>query len=177
MNNANERIMTLEAQVAELQNLLKGLFRNMTVDSFDADADRVVAIDEAEGDDENGPTESAPIRLLSQAGAVSHRSTVSKGQQVLAICPTGKLDEMAFVIPFGQNEANPSASNEAIEDITTVGNTTSRLHGQGAELLGNKIDLGSTGGKRVARIDDEVEMEDGTRGKIVTASSSVFAGD
>jgi phage baseplate assembly protein gpV len=156
------RILHLERQVAELHVALKNLFRVMTVEEFDPEADRFIATERIEGDDSAEEPQTSKIRMMQQTGAIKSRDTLSQGEQVLVISPTGHLDDAAFGLPFGPNDENESPSSATVESLKQIGDTVARLTEGGAQLLGNRVDLGASGGKKVVLDGDFVEITTGS---------------
>lgn len=173
-----QRIQALEDQVVRLQEALRNLVRTATVKSYDPERDRVIAADEAEGDEGNGVARTPMIRVASQAGAVSKRTTLSEGEQVVIISPGGEFGAGSIAFPLGPNEANASPSSHGEEDLTTIGETSFRLRGQSAEVTSARVDLGAPGGPAVAREGDLVLVARGSSAglwPIVTAATKTFA--
>lgn len=172
------RIAALEDEVVRLQEMTRNMFRVATAADYDPEKDRVVGVDDAEGDDENGRPETPPIRVLGQSGAIKKRSTISAGEQLLILSPGGDFGPGSLALPLGPNADNQSPSNETEEDLTTVGETRHRLTAGGAELTGDRVELGATGGPPVARKGDFVLVKVGSSAglwPIVTAASNTFA--
>lgn len=123
------RIEQLEARIAELESenvqhwqFRKNLFRNAKVKSYDGKSHRAIVVDKVEGDE--GEIETTNIKVMSQAGAVKKRTTLSESEHVLMISPNGQVDETSFVLPFGPNKTNTTASEHGEEDITICGQTS-----------------------------------------------------
>lgn len=173
-----KRILKLESLVVQQQEAFRNMFRTGTVQKYDGKKDRAVAIDDMEGDDDNGKPETPPIRVLGQSGKIKKRTTLSEGEQVLIISPGGDFGLGSFMMPLGYNEDNPSPSDEADEDITTNGSSTLRIGADSQSISGDKIDLGSNGGPAVARVGDMVLITAGSSAglwPIVTGAEKTFA--
>lgn len=173
-----DRMASLEDEVVRLQEMIRNMFRIATAAEYDPEKDRVVGVDDAEGDEDNGRPETPPIRVLGQSGAVKKRTTISAGEQLLILSPGGDFGPGSLALPLGPNADNPSPSNHGEEDITTIGQTRQRLTADGAELTGERVDLGATGGPPVARKGDFVLVRVGSSAglwPIVTAAKKTFA--
>ncbi|MBL4785266.1 MAG: hypothetical protein JKY49_07545 [Cohaesibacteraceae bacterium] len=172
------RIQLLEDQIIRLEAMIRNLFRVATAQSYDPETDEVVAVDDVEGDDENGKPETPSIRVIGQSGAVQKRTTISPGEMLLIISPGGDFGIGSFAIPLGDNERNPSPSSHGKEDVTVIGQSVSRLREDRGELLSEHVDLGSPGGPPVARKGDKVLITTGSSAglwPIVTAASKTYA--
>lgn len=188
MHPLERKVKQLEQVVRELQSAntkseerFRNLFRTATVTDFDPTSDRVVARDLAEGDDDNGTPDTPPIRVLGQAGGaagVNKRSTLSPGEQVLIISMGGELNATSIAVPLGYNAENPSPSDHEAEELVSIGGSTLRLHAGDASLLSSRVDLGSTGGKAVARKGDRVMVSVGSSAglwEIIEGATNTFA--
>jgi len=152
--------------ISELERRLLNIIRIGTIASVDLAAETVrVKLNETH------TTGDLPWQTQ-RAGNVRTWSPPSVGEQVMLFSPAGDLTQ-AVVCPSLFQSAHPAPSHSGDEHVTDYGDGTVisydtkqhklRIDVAGAvELICPAIDLGNTGGARVARMGDHVNVGSGS---------------
>ena len=170
-------ILALREEVRSLRRSVQGMQRFGTVHAVDGEARRV----QLRLAGEDGSEFLSPKRPWADfAGAEKSWRPPSEGQQMLMLSPFGDMRQ-GVAVPLTFSNANPAPSSALDARIlSSFGGGLIGFTGGGdeAQVFAGRVDLGASGGKRVARVGDKVHVQSGSSTglwPIVEGSDKVFA--
>lgn len=172
-----EIILSLREEVRSLRRAVQGVQRFGTVHDVDGDTRRV----QLRLAGEDGSEFLSPKRPWADfAGNEKSWRPPSKGQQMLMLSPFGDMRQgVAVPLTFSNTNPAPTSALDA-RILSSFGGGLIGFTDGGAEaqLFAGRVDLGASGGKRVARVGDKVHVQSGSSTgfwPIVEGSDKVFA--
>lgn len=135
-------IVELAARIAELERRFSGMMRHGTVEEIDSGKHRVRL--KFGTDVEGKPFLSPWIPYAQIAGALKIHVPPSVGQQFALMAPAGDWQQ-AVAIPFTWSNQNPSPSDEAEENVLTLGDVRMTLKDGRVEISVGSVTLELTG--------------------------------
>ncbi len=135
-------IVELAARIAELERRFSGMMRHGTVEEVDPGSHRIRL--KFGADVEGKPFLSPWIPYTQLAGALKVHVPPSIGQQFTLMAPAGDWQQ-AVAVPFTWSNQNQSPSEEADENVLTLGDVRMTLKDGGVEIEAAGVTLELTG--------------------------------